>query len=778
MNTEVETVKDPVCGMDVNPQTTLHSHVHDGTTHYFCGAGCKEKFVADPAGYLSGDIQRAKAAAAAAMPADAEFTCPMHLEIVQIGPGTCPKCGMALEPMVVSLDDGPNPEFVDFKRRMFIGLVFTIPLFLLAMGEMVPALRVSDLVPPQWSGWVQFALATPVVLWAGLPFMQRGWDSVKTRHYNMFTLVALGVGAAYLYSFVAVIAPGAFPDGFISADGHVEVYFEAAAVITILVLLGQVLELGARERTGNALKALLELAPNTARIIKDNGDEDEIDIALVLAGDRIRVRPGEKIPTDGVVLEGASAVDESMISGEPLPLEKTTGDALIGGTLNGNGALIMEATRVGRDTMLSQIVQMVADAQRSRAPIQGLVDKVAGIFVPTVVSVAVLAFVAWAMWGPDPALAYGLVAAVSVLIIACPCALGLATPMSIMVGTGRGAQAGVLIKDAEALELMEKIDTLVVDKTGTLTEGKPSLQAVIPAPGFSTRDALSFAASIEVASEHPLADAIVTGAKDQGAPLLAVSDFAAHSGKGISGRVGGEIGGRVLCLGNEALMRDRNIDVSALQTNAEEARQTGATAMYLGVDGQLAGVIAVADQIKPTTPAALAALLKAGLHVVMLTGDNETTAQAVATELGIDQVVAGVLPHEKGQVVQDLQARGHSVAMAGDGINDAPALASADVGIAMGTGTDIAMESAGVTLVKGDLTGIVRARTLSQSTMRNIRQNLFFAFIYNALGVPIAAGVLYPVTGMLLSPMVAAAAMALSSVSVIGNALRLRKTVL
>ncbi|TDI59955.1 MAG: heavy metal translocating P-type ATPase, partial [Alphaproteobacteria bacterium] len=749
-------------------------HDHGGTTHYFCGPGCKTKFKADPEGYLSGDIARAKAAAGAAMPADAEYTCPMHPEIVQIGPGTCPKCGMALEPMMISLDDGPNPEYVDFKRRMFVGLIFTVPLFLLAMGEVIPALNIAALVPPLWSGWVQLALATPVVLWAGLPFFERGWESIKTGHFNMFTLVALGVGAAYLYSLVAIVAPGIFPAGFIGAEGHVAVYFEAAAVITVLVLLGQVLELGAREQTGNALKALLELAPNTARIIRGNGDEEEIDIAMVLTGDRIRVRPGEKIPTDGIVLEGGSAVDESMISGEALPIEKSTGDALIGGTLNGNGALVMEATRVGRDTMLSQIVQMVADAQRSRAPIQGLADKVAGFFVPAVVGIAVLAFVVWAIWGPDPALAYGLVVAVSVLIIACPCALGLATPMSIMVGTGRGAQAGVLIKDAEALELMEKIDTLVVDKTGTLTEGKPSLQAVTPAPGFSARDALSFAASIEVASEHPLADAIVKGAKDQGAPLLAITDFAAHSGKGISGRVGGEIGGRVLCLGNEALMADRNIDISALQSNADKGRQAGATVMYLGVDGQLAGIIAVADQIKETTPAALAALRKAGLHVVMLTGDNETTAQAVAQELGIDEVIAGVLPHEKGQVVQDLQAKGHLVAMAGDGINDAPALAASNVGIAMGTGTDIAMESAGITLVKGDLMGIVRARKLSQSTMRNIRQNLFFAFIYNALGVPIAAGILYPFIGMLLNPMLAAAAMALSSVSVIGNALRLR----
>jgi Cu+-exporting ATPase len=775
---ETETVKDPVCGMDVNPQTTTHSHDHGGVTHYFCGAGCKTKFVADPQGYLSGDIQRAKAAAAAAIPADAEFTCPMHPEIVQVGPGTCPKCGMALEPMVVSLDDGPNPELVDFKRRMYVGLVFTVPLFVLAMGEMIPALNLAALVPPLWSGWVQLALATPVVLWAGLPFLQRGWDSLKTGNFNMFTLVALGVGAAYLYSLAAVVAPGIFPAGFIGEEGHVAIYFEAAAVITILILLGQVLELGAREQTGNALKGLLELAPNTARIIRDNGNEEEIDIAIVLSGDRIRVRPGEKIPTDGVVKDGTSAVDESMISGEPLPVEKATGDALIGGTLNGNGALIMEATRVGRDTMLSQIVQMVADAQRSRAPIQGLADAVAGYFVPAVVGIAVLAFVVWAVWGPDPALAYGLVVAVSVLIIACPCALGLATPMSIMVGTGRGAQAGVLIKDAEALELMEKIDTLVVDKTGTLTEGKPSLQAVTPAPGFSARDTLSFAASIEVASEHPLAEAIVTGAKDKGAPLLAISEFAAHSGKGISGRTGGEIGGRVLCLGNEALMADRNIEVAAMQPAAEEARKTGATVMYLGVDGQLAGLISVADAVKQTTPAALSALRKAGLQIVMLTGDNETTAQAVARDLEIDQVVAGVLPHEKGQVVQDLQAKGHLVAMAGDGINDAPALAAAQVGIAMGTGTDIAMESAGITLIKGDLMGIVRARKLSQSTMRNIRQNLFFAFVYNSLGVPIAAGILYPFIGVLLNPMLAAAAMALSSVSVIGNALRLRKAAL
>ena len=774
-NSAPDTVKDIVCGMDVNPETTQHSHTHNGTDYFFCGGGCKTKFADDPEGYLSGDIQRAKAAAAAAAPADAEYTCPMHLEIVQVGPGTCPKCGMALEPMVVSLDDGPNPELVDFKRRMTIGLAFTVPLFLLAMGEMIPFLHVNDLIPVALSGWVQLALATPVVLWAGWPFLERGWDSLKTGHFNMFTLVALGVGAAFIYSTIATIAPDIFPAGFTGPGGHVAVYFEAAAVITILVLLGQVLELGARERTGNALKALLNLAPKTARIIRQDGAEEEVDIDTLLAGDHLRIRPGEKVPTDGLVVDGGSAVDESMISGEPLPVEKTEGDALIGGTLNGNGSLIMEATRIGHDTMLSQIVQMVADAQRSRAPIQGLADKVAGIFVPAVVTSALIAFVVWAIVGPAPALSHALVAAVSVLIIACPCALGLATPMSIMVGTGRGAQAGVLIKDAEALELMEKIDTLVVDKTGTLTEGKPALKSVTPVPGYSDTDILSFAASIEKASEHPLAEAIVLGAQKQGSPLHDISDFEAMTGKGVRGRIGGQIGGRIICLGNDRMMAQENISTTSIDAAADSERNTGATVMYVGVDGQLAGTISVADPIKKTTPTALAALRKAGLEIVMLTGDNEKTAHSVAETLGIDTVEAGVLPQDKGQIVQALQAKGHKVAMAGDGINDAPALAAADVGIAMGTGTDIAMESAGVTLVKGDLTGIVRARALSQATMSNIRQNLFFAFIYNSLGVPIAAGVLFPFIGILLNPMIAAAAMAMSSVSVIGNALRLRR---
>ena len=770
LNTEVEMVKDPVCGMDVDPETTSHHHDHGGTTHYFCGPGCKTKFKADPEGYLSGDIQRAKAAAGAAMPADAEYTCPMHPEIVQIGPGTCPKCGMALEPMMVSLDDGPNPEYVDFKRRMFVGLIFTVPLFLLAMGEVIPALNIAALVPPLWSGWVQLALATPVVLWAGLPFFERGWESIKTGHFNMFTLVALGVGAAYLYSLVAIVAPGIFPAGFIGAEGHVAVYFEAAAVITVLVLLGQVLELGAREQTGNALKALLELAPNTARIIRGNGDEEEIDIAMVLTGDRIRVRPGEKIPTDGIVLEGGSAVDESMISGEALPIEKSTGDALIGGTLNGNGALVMEATRVGRDTMLSQIVQMVADAQRSRAPIQGLADKVAGFFVPAVVGIAVLAFVVWAIWGPDPALAYGLVVAVSVLIIACPCALGLATPMSIMVGTGRGAQAGVLIKDAEALELMEKIDTLVVDKTGTLTEGKPKLVAVLPEAGHDEAEVLRLAASLERGSEHPLAEAIVKGAEARGVEMVNAEDFEAITGMGVKGVVDG----KAVALGNAKMVAEMGLDGGALADTANARRDEGETVMFIMLEGKIAGLVSVADPVKETTPAALKALHAEGFRIIMVTGDNERTAKAVAGKLGIDEIRADVMPEDKARIIKELQDQGHKVAMAGDGVNDAPALAQADVGIAMGTGADVAIESAGFTLIKGNLDGIVRARRLSRATMNNIRQNLFFALIYNAAGVPIAAGVLFPFFGILISPMFAAAAMSLSSVSVISNALRLR----
>ena len=700
------------------------------------------------------------------------YTCPMHPEVRQQGPGNCPICGMALEPLQVTAEAAPNAELADMTRRFWVGLVLTLPILVLEMGAHIPGLDIHHLVPSRVSVWLQFLLGTPVVLWAGWPFFVRGWQSVVNRSLNMFSLIALGTGAAYLYSLVATFAPGVFPEGFRRMDDTVAVYFEAAAVITVLVLLGQVLELRAREQTGGAIRALLNMAPKTARRIRADGSDEEIPLAEVHAGDRLRVRPGESVPVDGEVLEGSGAVDESMVTGESLPVEKQPGAKVIGGTVNGTGALVMRADKVGSDTMLSRIVAMVAEAQRSRAPIQRMADTVAGWFVPAVMAIAVIAFVAWAVWGPSPALSYGLIAAVSVLIIACPCALGLATPMSIMVGVGKGASAGVLIKNAEALEHMEKVDTLVVDKTGTLTEGKPKVVAVVPAPGLTEAEVLPLAASLERSSEHPLAAAVVAAAKERGIAFGEPADFASVTGKGVTGIVSG----RRVALGNARLMQELGVDLGGLAAKADELRREGGTALFLAVDGGPGGVIAVADPIKQSTPAALESLRASGIHIVMLTGDNRTTAEAVARRLGIDEFQGDVLPEDKHRIVRELRAQGKVVAMAGDGVNDAPALAEADVGIAMGTGTDVAMQSAGVTLVKGDLAGIARARTLSRATMRNIRQNLFFAFVYNAAGVPLAAGVLYPVLGLLLSPIVAALAMALSSVSVIGNALRLRTT--
>ncbi|MAB12961.1 copper-translocating P-type ATPase [Parvibaculum sp.] len=698
----------------------------------------------------------------------AQYTCPMHPEIVQDGPGTCPKCGMALEPMTVTRDAEPNEELIDMTRRFWIGLALALPVFILEMGGHL--FHTDFGLSPDVSNWVQFALATPVVLWAGAPFFQRGWSSVVTNNLNMFTLIAMGTGTAYVYSVVAILFPHIFPTAFRNEDGTVPVYFEASAVIIVLVLLGQVLELRARDRTSEALRSLLDLAPRTARRLTDSGDDEEVELGEVERGDRLRVRPGESVPVDGVVIDGRSSIDESMITGESMAIEKAEDDNVIGGTLNGTGTFVMRAEQVGMETMLSRIVNMVAEAQRSSAPIQGLADKVAGYFVPAVIAVAIIAFVAWSFAGPSPAFGYALVAAVSVLIIACPCALGLATPMSLMVGMGRGAGLGVLIRSGDALERMEKVDTLVVDKTGTLTEGKPRVTTVEPADGVSEDDLLRLAASLERGSEHPLADAILEAAKERGLTLSDTQDFDAPSGKGVTGTVEG----RKLALGNRRLMEDMGIATDKLAARADELRDKGATVMFVVMDGALAGLLAVADPIKKTTPDAIARLREDGLRIVMLTGDNERTARAIAAELGIDEVEAEILPDRKADMVKRLQGEGRVVAMAGDGVNDAPALASADVGIAMGTGTDIAMESAGVTLVKGDLMGIARARELSRATMRNIRQNLFFAFIYNAAGVPIAAGILYPVFGLLLSPVFAAAAMSLSSVSVIGNALRLR----
>ena len=702
------------------------------------------------------------------MPEGTVYTCPMHPQIRQVGPGNCPICGMALEPEVATADAGPNPELIDMTRRFWVGLALSVPVVILEMGaHLVGAHRWID---QSFSNWIQFVLATPVVLWAGWPFFVRGWQSVLTLNLNMFTLIAMGTGVAWVYSVVATVLPAAFPSTFRGHDGAVAVYFEAAAVITVLVLLGQVLELRAREATSGAIKALLDLAPKTARRIRADGADEEVQIAVLQPQDRLRVRPGEKVPVDGEIIEGRSSLDESMVTGESMPVSKEVGSKVIAGTLNRSGGFVMRAEKVGSDTMLSQIVQMVAQAQRSRAPIQRLADQVAGWFVPAVIVVAVAAFAAWAVYGPEPRFAFGLVAAVSVLIIACPCALGRATPMSIMVGVGRGAHAGVLIKNAEALERMERIDTLVVDKTGTLTEGKPKVVAVIPTNGYSESDVLRLAASVERASEHPLADAIVNAARERDIPTTDVQDFDSPVGKGALGTVEGK---KVL-LGNATFLSSEGVDTSSLESEAERQRGEGATVINMAVDGTLVGILAIADPVKQSTPEALRELAAEGVRVIMLTGDNRTTAWAVARRLGIADVEAEVLPDQKSAVVAKLHEQGRIVAMAGDGVNDAPALAAAEVGIAMGTGTDVAMESAGVTLLKGDLTGIVRARRLSRATMRNIRQNLFFAFAYNAAGIPIAAGLLYPTFGLLLSPIVAAAAMALSSVSVVGNALRLR----
>jgi P-type Cu+ transporter len=757
-------VKDPVCGMMVDPHTAKHRAEHKGHPYYFCSAGCRAKFAADPERYL----EPTAAAKAEQVPEGTIYTCPMHPEVRQVGPGSCPICGMALEPVLVSLEAEPNHELIDMARRFWIGLALSLPVVALEMGGHLTGL--GRLVPRQTSNWVQLILATPVVLWAGWPFFLRGWQSLVTRNLNMFTLIAMGTGVAWAYSVVATLTPGIFPAAFRAHDGAVAVYFEAAAVITVLVLLGQVLELRARESTSGAIRALLDLTPKTARRIRDDGAEEEVQLETVHVGDRLRVRPGEKVPVDGSVVEGRSAIDESMVTGESMPVTKEAGAKVIGGTMNQSGGLVIEAQKVGRDTMLSQIVQLVAEAQRSRAPIQRLADQVSGWFVPAVIAIALLAFATWSIWGPEPRFSYGLVAAVSVLIIACPCALGLATPMSIMVGVGRGAQAGVLIKNAEALERMEKVDTLVVDKTGTLTEGKPAVTAVVPAEGFTEKEILRLAASVERASEHPLAVAIVRAAEERGIGTVPVVDFESPTGKGALGR----IENRKVVLGNAVFLREHDVDTSGVAKEADKLREEGATAIFMGVDGRVAGIFAIADPVKNSTPEALAGLKAEGIRVVMLTGDNWTTARAVARRLGIDEIEAEVLPDQKSAVVQRYKAIGRVVAMAGDGVNDAPALAAADVGIAMGTGTDVAMESAGVTLLNGDLTGIVRARRLSQAVMANIRQNLFFAFIYNALGVPVAAGVLYPFLGILLSPIIAAAAMALSSVSVIGNAIRLR----
>ncbi|APH72246.1 heavy metal translocating P-type ATPase [Aquibium oceanicum] len=758
------TATDPVCGMSVTRADARHFARHEGRGFYFCSARCKEKFEAEPEKYLAG------VPAPEPMPEGTKYTCPMHPEVISDKPAACPKCGMALEPMGIPTgDEGPNPELVDFTRRFWISAALSIPLLLISMGPMV-GLPFRGWIGEPAATWIELLLAAPVVLWAAIPFFHRGWQSIVNRSPNMWTLIAIGVGTAFVYSVVATLAPGIFPHQFRGHGGAVPVYFEASAVIVALVFLGQVLELRARERTGSAIRALLDLAPKTARRLSKDGSEDDVPLDQVRIGDRLRVRPGDGVPVDGTVLEGRSSVDESMITGEPVPVEKTQGEAVTGGTLNKTGSFIMRADRVGSDTVLSQIVGMVAKAQRSRAPIQGMADRVAAFFVPAVVLVAVIAFVAWSLLGPQPAMAYAIVSAVSVLIIACPCALGLATPMSIMTATGRGAQAGVLIKDAEALERFARVDTLIVDKTGTLTEGRPSLTDVVAVDGFSEGEILSLAASLERGSEHPLAEAIVEGARERGADLSDASAFDAVTGKGVSGTVSG----RQVALGNRAMMDDIGAEASALDDRADALRAEGKTAMFVAVDGRMAGIVAVADPIKETTADAIRALHESGLKIIMATGDNERTARAVAEKLGIDEVRAGMLPEGKQKLIEDLRAKGASVAMAGDGVNDAPALAAADVGIAMGTGADVAMESAGITLVKGDLNGIVRARTLAQATIRNIKENLFFAFVYNAVGVPVAAGILYPVFGLLLSPMIAAAAMSLSSVSVIGNALRLR----
>jgi Cu+-exporting ATPase len=796
-------MQDPVCGMTVEPQHAVGTEIYNGVTYAFCSPHCLGKFRADPTQYMAASHETHGSAPvagtvytcpmhpevrqegpgacprcgmalepvmAAAPRTRTTYVCPMHPAIVRSEPGTCPICGMALEPHTVSLEEEANPELTDMTRRFWICVILTAPLLLLAMSDMLPGQPVQHAFSARLLTWMQMIFATPVVLWGGWPFFVRAWASIVNRSLNMFTLIAIGTGTAYGFSVLATLILDIFPATFRTHTGHVAVYFEAAAVITTLVLLGQFLELRARSQTSGAIRALLGLAPKTARRLRDEGPEEDIALDQVQPGDRLRVRPGEKIPVDGTVLEGRSSVDESMVTGEPLPVEKVPGSRITGGTVNGAGSFVMRAERVGADTLLAQIVRMVSEAQRSRPPIQRLADVVSAYFVPAVLLIALVTFVIWGLYGPEPRLVYALVNAVAVLIIACPCALGLATPMSIMVGTGRGALAGVLVKNAEALEVLEKVDTLVVDKTGTLTEGKPRLVSVLALPHLKEDDLVRLAASLERGSEHPLAAAIVAGAQSRGLALTDAQEFTSITGKGVTGRVAG----RSIALGNQALFEELGIAVGELAAHAEARRREGHTVMFVAVDGQPAGLLGVADPIKSTTPEAIRALRADGVQIVMLTGDSRTTAEAVARTLGIDHVEAEVLPAQKGDVVRDLQTQGHIVAMAGDGINDAPALAQAQVGIAMGTGTDVAMESAGVTLVQGDLRGIVRARRLSQGTMRNIRQNLFFAFLYNVLGVPIAAGVLYPVWGLLLSPMIASAAMTLSSVSVIANALRLR----
>ena len=760
-----ESVKDPVCGMTVDPTTAKYRAAHAGETYFFCSAGCHGKFEADPEAYIG---EKPTAPAAKHASEGTIYTCPMHPQIRQSGPGNCPICGMALEPEVATAQEGPSAELVDMTRRFWVGLALALPVFALEMGGHVVDLHM--LLNQQSSNWLQLILATPVVLWAGWPFFQRAWASLVNRSLNMFTLIAMGTGVAWAYSVVATVAPNLFPETLRSTEGAVAVYFEAAAVITVLVLLGQVLELRAREQTGGAIRALLDLVPKTAQRVRNDGEDEDINLDAVHVGDRLRVRPGETVPVDGELIEGRSSIDESMVTGESMPVTKEVGATLIGGTLNTTGGFIMRAGKVGSDTILARIVSMVAEAQRSRAPIQRLADQVSGWFVPLVIVIAIVAFAAWMAFGPEPRFAHGLVAAVAVLIIACPCALGLATPMSIMVGVGRGAHLGVLIKNAEALERFEKVDTLVVDKTGTLTEGKPRLIGLKPVGAITESELLRLAASLERASEHPLAAAIVDAAKERGLTLAEAQDFDSPVGKGVTGTVEG----RALVIGSHRIMSEAGIGTAAQAAEAEALRAEGGTVIFVAIDGRVAGLLVIADPVKQTTPRAIEFLKGAGIRVVMLTGDNRTTAQAVARRLGIDEVEAEVLPEDKSAVVNKLRAQGRVVAMAGDGVNDAPALAAADVGIAMGTGTDVAIESAGVTLLKGDLEGIVRALQLSRATMSNIRQNLFFAFIYNAAGVPVAAGVLYPIFGLLLSPIIAAAAMALSSVSVIANALRLR----
>lgn len=761
-----ETTIDPVCGMSVPLHANKPSHVHDETAYHFCSQSCHDRFTVDPIFYLSGDHKR-KATEA---PANTQFTCPMDPEIIQEGPGACPICGMALEPMN-GVSDQPNHELIDFTRRLWVSAIAAVPLLILTMGPML-GLSVRHWIGEANAIYLELILATPVVLWAARPMFERGWTSLKTRKFNMWTLIMLGVGAAYCYSLVATFFPGLFPARFQQGGGHVPVYFEAAVVIVALVFVGQVLELRARERTGDAIRALLDLAPKTARRINRDGSEYDAPLENILQGDRLRVRPGESVPVDGIVLEGRSSIDESLVTGEPIAVEKSVGDVVTGGTLNKNGGLVVEAQKVGSETMLAKIVDMVSSAQRSRAPIQGLADKVSGYFVPAVVSVAIIAFVIWSLTGPDPAFVFAVVSAVSVLIIACPCALGLATPMSVMTATGRGAQLGVLIKEASALERLADVDTLIVDKTGTLTQGKPILTDVDVLGDYDEADVLGLAATLEKGSEHPLAEAIIAGAERRSLKSGSVDSFHSITGKGVSGLVDG----RNVALGNRAMMEALQTDIGVANERTDDLADQGKTVMYVSVDGLLAGLIAVADPVKNSSVEAVEALHRSGVRIIMATGDNGRTANAVARETGIDEVRAGLLPEDKKALVDELQAAGKVVAMAGDGINDSPALAAADVGIAMGAGADVALESAGITLLKGDLTGIVLARKLAQATMRNIRQNLFFAFAYNSAGVPIAAGILYPLTGILLSPMLAAAAMSLSSVSVIGNALRLRTT--